>query len=261
MKRVYVKKGANNEIKVESLLIKPGLNYINFSAPPSQDKSITALSSDIDFYSHEFSVAVDFAKSGSYYVELYAFPFNQVDYLMQDKVVDINKTKYSLNYKETDTSYVSGNKVKFLKGENVISFLRQKQENYYLFIKPKTSAQDTGQIEIKSEFINPVKYKVELKVPDDRYTFLFFNEAYDENWKAISKQTKSVIGNHFIANGYANAWVLNGLQNDGQTKCLMLKYNVQDQFYVGLIISFSVMICCFTGLFIILFRGLKNKRI
>ncbi|MCK4518718.1 MAG: hypothetical protein KAU12_01235, partial [Candidatus Omnitrophica bacterium] len=260
IKRIFVEKSENNDIKLESLNIKSGHNYITFSAPRSEDNSITAFASNINYYCYEFITSLNFAKNGNYLVELYTFPVNQVEDLDKSKEFYVNDNVLRLDYNESNTAYTSTKKAKFYRGKNVIRFLRQKQEDYYVLIRPLSSPQDNEFFELKFHFLNPVEYEVEFDGIDAECLFLFFNEAYDSNWIAADRQTNNVIINHFTANGYANGWLLNELQNNGQTKYVMLKYKIQDQFYAGLRISSPIIIICFIGTVVIFFSGLNNKR-
>jgi hypothetical protein len=107
-----------------------------------------------------------------------------------------------------------------------------KAVNYDTNVKPP---------KITFDKINPTKYHIKIQNSTDPF-ILIFSSTYDKNWK-IYKDDSGVFNlfineyalnsNHFIINGYANAWYID---KEG-TYDLTLEFEPQNIFYLSLFIS------------------------
>ncbi|MGC8934990.1 MAG: hypothetical protein ACP5LN_07540, partial [Thermoproteota archaeon] len=107
-------------------------------------------------------------------------------------------------------------------------------------------------VRINWTFISPVKYKI--KVNSTGPFFLVFTDTYDEGWVAYSNRK---VYAHFIANGYANGWMVN---NSGSFE-VEVKFKPNIMFYYGStisIISVSLIFSCL--IFSLLIRNLTLSR-
>jgi hypothetical protein len=168
----------------------------------------------------------------------------------------------------------------FTTGDSVLFLSKDiNQEQIQLINEYKSTVFiDENASELIFQKINPTKYKVNVNASQP--FFLIFSESYHPDWEAyIDKPftfnkiianhtnvnvkeakhensftlsdisylfTKSQNGNnHFIANGYANAWYINPEEyGRGENFTVTLYYKPQSYFYIGLIISGLTLIGC-----------------
>lgn len=113
---------------------------------------------------------------------------------------------------------------------------------YKLFSPVLISVTDQKEIlsthpKINFQKINPSKYSV--TVDDSKMPFILtFNERFSPFWKIYQLKDNSSLEknkeiNHFMINGYANAWILD---SKGNSKWI-LEYSPQSLFYVGLLFT------------------------
>ena len=86
--------------------------------------------------------------------------------------------------------------------------------------------------------LNPTKYEVQVKTSDP--FFLAFLESYDTNWKAYINGIQLPGEDHFLINGYANAWYI----NKTGTYTITLEFWPQKIFTIGSAISITTLILC-----------------
>lgn len=55
--------------------------------------------------------------------------------------------------------------------------------------------------------LNNSEYQINIKNAKDKYA-LILSELYDPAWQIIAKEGTYIINNHFLANGYANGWII-----------------------------------------------------
>jgi len=131
-----------------------------------------------------------------------------------------------------------------------------------IVVLKKTSNKDQTSIIPNISFvkINPTKYQVKIQGATQPFN-LIFNQSFNRGWKVYAKGGKSQISeeNHWLVNGYANAWQmnpqdLNGSQNDD----LIVEYFPQRFFYIGLFISGMILVIC---LFYLTLSLIKTKKI
>jgi hypothetical protein len=97
------------------------------------------------------------------------------------------------------------------------------------------------------EKINPTKYEVQVTKAPASY-MLVLSDAYSKNWKIIEESSgKKIAENaHFVANGYANGWMIDNVSTNKSSYKLIIKLQSQNIFYISLLISgitaFSVFI-------------------
>ena len=102
-----------------------------------------------------------------------------------------------------------------------------------------------GNPNINFEKINNVSYKISVGEAKEPF-ILMFNETYNPFWKIKGENFE-----HFLINGYANAWLVDKKGNFD----LVLEYRLQKYFYVGVVISAVGLISA-----IMLFVYLKKKK-
>jgi hypothetical protein len=89
--------------------------------------------------------------------------------------------------------------------------------------------------------VNQTAYKIEAKNINSSF-ILAMNNNYDHKWRLYIRGdngTRREIGKHFIANGYANGWLVNDLRGDADLEIL---YYPQQLFQLGLKISAGILI-------------------
>src|SRR5258708_83447 len=109
--------------------------------------------------------------------------------------------------------------------------------------------------------IDPTKYKVTFKNIINS-SFLVFSETFDRGWKMYGKDNAYLPETqHFLVNGYANAWIINPQNtNSNNSMQLLFEYIPQRFFYIGAIISMlALCICCVYGIYIFFRKRRYNK--
>lgn len=178
----------------------------------------------------------------------------------------------------TSDNFTLGDSVLFLSND-----IDQKQNQFIKEYNNTILSIDGNTSEIIFQKINPTKYKVHVNASQP--FFLVFSESYHYNWEVyIDKPFKfnQIIANHenvnvketehgniftpgdilylfikpidkknhFIANGYANAWHIDPEEyGKGKDFTVTLYYKPQSYFYIGLIISGLTFISCVGYLF------------
>ncbi len=169
-----------------------------------------------------------------------------------------------------------------------------------IFLKKNNASDSQERIlpQITFTKINPTKYQIKIRNATNPYT-LVFQGAYNKEWKLfhvsgemskdektiqasyfkgevkegnhtstfLSHQTfdtwgKQVIAdkNHFLINGYANAWYVEPKDVNGITDyTLILEFNTQRIFYGFLLISFITFIGCIVFLLNLVIRRYRVK--
>lgn len=102
--------------------------------------------------------------------------------------------------------------------------------------------------------LSPTKYKIQIKNAKNPF-ILYFSERFSPLWEIQYKDIK--IKEHFMANGFANAWYL----NKQGTYELNLTFKSQKIMLLGVIISLTTFIILLCVLIIILINYVKNKKI
>ena len=118
---------------------------------------------------------------------------------------------------------------------------------YIYSVKSKSS--DTELNILKFTKMSPVKYIVDVN--SEKQFYLIFNELYHEKWCAYINGKK--IGNHFLANSYANGYYIDKI---GKYR-IEIKYTNQNLFVIGIIISF---ICVVSLAVFSVFRVINSRR-
>lgn len=188
----------------------------------------------------------------------------------------------------TSHNFSIGNDVLFVSDQNNSSqweFLRKygKVENSYVPI-------------ITFQKINPTRYDVEVKNATHPF-FIVFSESYNPQWKAYIKDKSFVPGDviayyenvnvkevnhgmkftpgdvlylfkesvnddeHFLANGYANAWYIDPKETGRTDFVITLYFKPQSYFYLGLFISGFTLISCFGYLLYYWYKFRKQNKI
>lgn len=106
---------------------------------------------------------------------------------------------------------------------------------------------------------NPTKYNVtvnNLKKP----TLIVFSETFDKGWKIYGKDNNLLPeSQHFLVNGYANAWLINSQNTDNNdSNQFIIEYVPQRFFYIGIVVSIiSFCACILYGIY----KYIKNRGI
>jgi len=99
--------------------------------------------------------------------------------------------------------------------------------------------------EIQIKKVNPTKYLILVSKATGPYS-LVFSESFHSQWKLYLKGKEIAKDNHFVANGYANYWVINPQDTENLSSYdLVVEYRPQILFYYGAIISLSTLFLLF----------------
>jgi len=96
--------------------------------------------------------------------------------------------------------------------------------------------------------INPTKYQVKIQGAVEPFN-LIFNQSFNRGWKVYFKGGKRQISekNHWLVNGYANAWQINPQDNnEGQNDSLVIEYLPQKLYDIGLVLSGMIVLVLLT---------------
>lgn len=147
------------------------------------------------------------------------------------------------------------NSLALKKGENRVSY-RPKSiaGGAQLILEPKEISlllKAEKNINLSFRSINPSLYEFEME--NKKPAWIVFSESYHPEWKIRPEKSNSD-ENHFIVNGYANAWYLTGNNRSGYK----LEFGLQKYFWIGLAISTTAIL--FIVLFKIFAKLLKRKK-
>jgi len=96
----------------------------------------------------------------------------------------------------------------------------------------------TGSISLKYDKVNPTKYIVHVNASQP--FFLVFSESYHKEWVAYISGEQLANDQHYVANGYVNAWYI----NKTGTYDIIMEFWPQKLFYTGSAISITTFILC-----------------
>ena len=128
----------------------------------------------------------------------------------------------------------------------------------------KIDITDISSAEVSFKKISPTKYKVNI-VSSGRFP-LIFSQSFDKNWKLVLGDGKSV-GNHFVANGYANGWLVDtkdvcrtdlSCQKTADNK---FRYDIVLEYKPQRIFVYSVIISIVSLIFFISYGVLSDKKV
>ncbi|CAN5194889.1 hypothetical protein BH11PAT1_BH11PAT1_0110 [soil metagenome] len=132
-----------------------------------------------------------------------------------------------------------------------------------LFLVNNKNSQQVKESYPKVNFtkINPTKYIVTITNTERSFP-LVFSETFDKGWKVFAKKQIPET-QHFLANGYANAWTITPNDLGGnKTQELIVEYIPQRIFYQGQILSLiSLFGCLGYSLYLFLRKKRYNKEI
>jgi hypothetical protein len=100
------------------------------------------------------------------------------------------------------------------------------------------SSSSTGSVSLTYEKADPTKYIVHINA--SKPFFLVFSESYHKDWVAYVNGEQLPNDQHFMANGYANAWYIN---KTGSYE-IVLEFWPQRLFYIGATISIVTFFFC-----------------
>ncbi len=132
--------------------------------------------------------------------------------------------------------------------EIIIKNLRVEKvfDSALIAIKENPAHQDNELPNITFTKINPTKYKIRVQNAQSPY-ILVLSEAFHPLWSAQIGNHKIDSRNHVLANGYANAWNINGPQGDYD---VMVSFEAQKFLTSGSIITLVSVLLFITGIFI-----------
>ena len=177
-------------------------------------------------------------------VSLYSLP--------KEKIVPIIYTPQSVRIGDSPVELISSlESNKFdPKSETYICVNRDK-------CKPFINNLDLSKIQIKSapekseiKKISPVNYEVKISGSKGNF-ILVFNNTYHPGWTAFIEDKPISIKNHFIANGYANGFII---EKEGNFD-ISLRFVPEEKGQQAYKLSFFVI---FLGILILLGIGIKN---
>jgi hypothetical protein len=100
------------------------------------------------------------------------------------------------------------------------------------------SSNSNANVSLTYETIDPTKYIVHVNASQP--FFIVLDNSFDNNWVAYVNGEQIQTNQHFMANGYANAWYIN---KTGVSE-VVLEFWPQQLFYIGTTISVTTLICC-----------------
>lgn len=115
-----------------------------------------------------------------------------------------------------------------------ISLIKVITEEPILIRQEKDNKNESTVPEIQFSKVSNVEYTFEVENAKNPY-ILVLNELFDPGWKVLDKNLKDVGEKHFLANTYANGWVIN---KEGNYQ-LLVKYVPQDLLKASEKISFG----------------------
>ena len=112
--------------------------------------------------------------------------------------------------------------------------------------------------EIKIKRINQNKYSMETGQVESDF-WLYFSDSFNGGWKVFADDQPVIENRHFIANGFANAWLVKKTDfRRSPTHKINLIYFPQSIFRLGAVIS--VLSFCVLSLALLLSFILRNER-
>jgi len=124
----------------------------------------------------------------------------------------------------------------FRSGESVLFLSNQLTPEQYSFVAKLDNYDSKPNITF--ERIDPTKYVIHVSAFNP--FLLVFSESYHKDWVAYANGEQVLNEQHFMANGYANAWYI----NKTGTYTVTLEFWPQKLFYIGSAISITTLIIC-----------------
>ena len=102
-----------------------------------------------------------------------------------------------------------------------------------------------SQMTVNFTKVDPTKYNTTIKNMRNS-SFLVFSETFDNGWKIYGKDNAYLPeSQHFLVNGYANAWLIDPKNTNGNDSSqLVIEYIPQRFFNIGIIISLIALSLC-----------------
>ncbi len=248
----------DSEVRLIDLKLEPGINILSFA---TNQKSILhnglkrgiSFSKDFIFYANEFNINLKIPFNNRFYIYLYPYPVDDINYLPASKKIVVNQKRFNLRFNRRKIEYIHKEAISLKEGLNSIRFIHHRGEGYYLLLVPESLKMTRRLNPVKVLDKSPVRYKLEVNCQEDSNFFLIFNESYDDKWQAYILKPdgrRKIISNHFIINGYANGWYVSKIEKSGQPVIIVIKYAPQNQFWIGLLASIPTFLSCILVIFI-----------
>lgn len=100
--------------------------------------------------------------------------------------------------------------------------------------------------------LNPTKYQVKVASATGSF-ILNFNEKYNSQWQISSDSKNAKAISHFLVNGFANGWDIEGMGDFSLT----IEYAPQKSFYIGIVITATFVSMT---IFMIIWKILKERK-
>jgi len=248
----------DSEVRLIDLKLEPGINILSFA---TNQKSILhnglkrgiSFSKDFIFYANEFNINLKIPFNNRFYIHLYPYPVDNINYLPASKKIAVNQKRFNLRFNRRKIEYIHKEAISLKEGLNSIRFIHHRGEGYYLLLVPESLKMTRGLNPVKVLDKSPVRYKLEVDRQENSNFFLIFNESYDDKWQAYILKPdgrRKIISSHFIINGYANGWYVSEIEKSGQPIIIVIKYAPQNQFWIGLLASIPTFLSCILVIFI-----------
>lgn len=244
----------NKRIVLKNILLSPGENIINFGSMAAGDKYKDKIVSfgikdDAVFGKFSFDKLINLPVDTKYCIRVYPYPLETYDTLAKEYIISINGQDIKLKKNKLHNTIVYSANTNLKSGLQTVKIEQVNSgEDYIIGIYPVNRREGNSAVaKVNYKKINPTQYTVSLSRSGSY--FLVFNESYHSQWNLI-ESSGAELNNHFIANGYANGWYVNEIDNQE----LSIKYWPQNLFIKGCIISivsFCTLLCLFVVVSII----------
>lgn len=187
---------------------------------------------------HVITQRLDFGKLILYKIE----PHAPLIYIA-DEIITVTE-----NYSQSSLLSIIGNSE--FTSNPVILFRDSAPEEVFALTQKLTPNPSDG---MAFKQINPTQYDANVTSTNNNGLVLVFADSFSDGWKAYINNEEVPEEQHFISNGYANAWYINKTGNYN----VKIEYAPQKLYYLGFAVSFSTYLI----LLIILFLQGKPRKI
>jgi len=141
---------------------------------------------------------------------------------------DFFVTEDNIKFLTINGKYVNG-KIKLREGNYILkAFLYDSKKSAFVTLSPFAEFSPNEVPGISFLYRRPSFYSGEIEGPGH---WLVFSEAYNDKWDFVVKNKQ--IKDHFLVNGYANAWYI----SETEAAPFKIVFSPQKYFYFGLIVS------------------------
>jgi hypothetical protein len=238
----------NKRIVLENILLSPGENIIDFGSMATGDeyegKIVSfGIKDDTVLGKFSFDKSINLPLDTKYCISVYPYPLETYDTLAKEYIISINDQDIKLKKNKVHNTIVYSANTNLKSDLQTVKIEQVNSgEDYVIGIYPANRREINSAVaKVDYKKINPTQYSVSLSRTGSY--FLVFNESYHPQWN-LMEGSGAELNNHFIANGYANGWYIDEIDNQE----LSIKYWPQNLFIKGCIISivsFCTLLCLF----------------